>query len=164
MDLVTPDIGLVFWTGLVFLLLLFVLTKFAWKPILSAVNKREENIQNALDMAKETKAEMEKLQAKNENLLKEARAERDDMIKEAKATTDRMIESAKGKAKDEADKIIKNARMAIDAEKDAAVAELKNQVAGIALEIAEKIIRTELSSDKKQIELAENLSKDINLN
>ena len=162
MDLVTPDIGLVFWTGLVFLLLLFVLTKFAWKPILSAVNKREENIQNALDMAKETKAEMEKLQAKNENLLKEARAERDDMIKEAKATTDRMIDSAK--AKDEADKIIKNARMAIDSEKEAAVAELKNQVAGIALEIAEKIIRTELSSDKKQKELAENLSKDINLN
>lgn len=164
MDLVTPQIGLVFWTGLVFLLLLFILTKFAWKPILSAVKKREENIQNALDMAKETKAEMEKLQAQNENLLKEARAERDDMIKGAKATTDRMIDSAKSKAKDEADKLIKNAQVAIVSEKEAAVAELKNQVAGIALEIAEKIIREDLSTSKKQKDLAESLSKDINLN
>lgn len=164
MDLVTPDIGLLFWTGLVFLILLFLLTKFAWKPILSAVKKREDNIQSALDMAKETKAAMEKLQVQNGNLLKEARAERDDMIKEAKATTDRMIESAKNIAKEEADKLVKNAKVAIESEKEAAVAELKNQVAGIALEIAEKIIRVELSTSEKQKNLAEDLAKDINLN
>ena len=106
MDLITPDIGLVFWTGLIFLLLMFVLGKFIWKPILSAVKNREDNIQSALDMAKETKAEMEQLQTKNKNILIEARADRDHIIKEAKETSDRMIDDAKGKSKTEAD--IKN--------------------------------------------------------
>src|SRR5690554_3060416 len=92
MDLITPDIGLIFWTGLTFLLLMFVLTKFVWKPIMGVVNKREQNIQEALDMAKKTKAEMEQLQTKNANLLKEARIERDEMIKEAKETTVQMID------------------------------------------------------------------------
>lgn len=164
MDLITPDLGLVFWTGLTFIILLFILTKFIWKPIMAAVNKREDNIQDALDMAKKTKAEMEKLQTQNENLLKEARVERDDMIKEAKATSDRMVDSAKEKAKTEAEKIVQSARESIEAEKNAAVAELKNQVATVALEIAEKIIREELSSDEKQKQLADNFAKDINLN
>lgn len=164
MDLITPDLGLIFWTGLTFIILLFILTKFIWKPIMSAVNKREDNIQDALDMAKKTKAEMEKLQTQNENLLKEARIERDDMIKEAKATSNSMIDSAKDKAKAEADNIIENAKNSIEAEKNAAVAELKNQVASISLEIAEKIIREELSSDEKQKQLAESFAKDINLN
>src|SRR5690554_1520134 len=110
MDLITADVGLVLWTGLTFTLLLFILTKFIWKPLMAAVNKREDNIQDALDMAKKTKAEMEKLQTQNENLLKEARIERDDMIKEAKATSNNMIDTAKGKAKEEADKIIENAK------------------------------------------------------
>ena len=164
MDLITPDLGLVFWTGLTFIILMFILTKFIWKPIMAAVNKRENNIQEALDMAKKTKAEMEKLQTQNANLLKEARIERDEMIKEAKITSDGMIDSAKNKAKEEADKIVENARISIEAEKNAAVAELKNQVATIALEIAEKIIRQELSSDEKQKQLAESFAKDINLN
>lgn len=164
MDLITPDLGLVFWTGLTFIILMFILTKFIWKPIMAAVNKREDNIQEALDMAKKTKAEMEKLQTQNANLLKEARIERDEMIKEAKITSDGMIDSAKNKAKEEADKIVENARISIEAEKNAAVAELKNQVATIALEIAEKIIRQELSSDEKQKQLAESFAKDINLN
>ncbi|PKR81960.1 ATP synthase F0 subunit B [Brumimicrobium salinarum] len=164
MDLITPDLGLVFWTGLTFIILMFILTKFIWKPIMAAVNKREDNIQDALDMAKKTKAEMEKLQTQNANLLKEARIERDDMIKEAKETSDRMIDSAKGKAKEEADKIVENARVSIEAEKNAAVAELKNQVASISLEIAEKILREELSSDEKQKQLADRFAKDINLN
>lgn len=164
MDLITPDLGLVFWTGLTFIILMFILTKFIWKPIMAAVNKREDNIQEALDMAKKTKAEMEKLQTQNANLLKEARIERDEMIKEAKATSDRMIDNAKGKAKDEADKIVENARVSIEAEKNAAVAELKNQVASIGLEIAEKILREELSSDEKQKQLADRFAEDINLN
>lgn len=164
MDLITPDLGLVFWTGLTFIILMFILTKFIWKPIMAAVNKREDNIQEALDMAKKTKAEMEKLQTQNANLLKEARIERDEMIKEAKITSDAMIESAKSKSKVEADKIVENARVSIEAEKNAAVAELKNQVATIALEIAEKILRQELSTDEKQKQLAERFAKDINLN
>lgn len=164
MDLITPDLGLVFWTGLTFIILMFILTKFIWKPIMAAVNKREDNIQEALDMAKKTKAEMEKLQTQNANLLKEARVERDEMIKEAKITSDNMINSSKNKAKEEADKIVENARVSIEAEKNAAVAELKNQVATIALEIAEKIIRQELSTDEKQKQLAETFAKDINLN
>lgn len=164
MDLITPDLGLIFWTGLTFIILMFILTKFIWKPIMAAVNKREENIQDALDMAKKTKAEMEKLQTQNANLLKEARVERDEMIKEAKLTSDRMIDSAKSKAVVEADKIVENARVAIKAEKNAAVAQLKNEVAGVALEIAEKILRQELSTDEKQKQLAESFAKDINLN
>lgn len=164
MDLITPDIGLIFWTGLTFLLLMFVLTKFVWKPIMGVVNKREQNIQEALDMAKKTKAEMEQLQTKNANLLKEARIERDEMIKEAKETTVQMIESAKAKAKEEADKIIENARISIETEKTAAMSELRKDVAGIALEIAEKIIREELSSDEKQRKLAQSFADDINLN
>ncbi|WP_107039542.1 F0F1 ATP synthase subunit B [Brumimicrobium mesophilum] len=164
MDLITPDLGLVFWTGLTFIILMFILTKFIWKPIMAAVNNREDNIQEALDMAKKTKAEMEKLKTQNANLLKEARIERDEMIKEAKITSDGMIESAKSKSKVEADKIVENARVSIEAEKNAAVAELKNQVATIALEIAEKILREDLSSNEKQKQLAESFAKDINLN
>lgn len=131
---------------------------------MGVVNKREQNIQEALDMAKKTKAEMEQLQTKNANLLKEARIERDEMIKEAKETTVQMIESAKAKAKEEADKIIENARISIEAEKTAAMSELRKDVAGIALEIAEKIIREELSSDEKQRKLAQSFADDINLN
>lgn len=164
MDLITPDLGLIFWTSLTFLILMFILTKFVWKPLMAIVNKREENIQEALDMAKKTKAEMEKLQTQNANLLKEARIERDEMIKEAKLTSDKMIDSAKAKATEEANKIIENARVAIEAEKNAAVAQLKNEVAGVALEIAEKILRQELSTDEKQKQLAESFAKDINLN
>jgi len=164
MDLITPDIGLVFWTGLIFLLLMFVLGKFIWKPILSAVKNREDNIQSALDMAKETKAEMEQLQTKNKNILIEARADRDHIIKEAKETSDRMIDDAKGKSKTEADKIIENAKVSIESEKSAAINELKSQVASIAIEIAEKVIRKELSSDQKQTDLASKLADDISLN
>lgn len=164
MDLITPDIGLVFWTGLIFLLLMFVLGKFIWKPILSAVKNREDNIQSALDMAKETKAEMEQLQTKNKNILIEARADRDHIIKEAKETSDRMIDDAKGKSKTEADKIIENAKVSIESEKSAAINELKSQVASIAIEIAGKVIREELSSDQKQTDLASKLADDISLN
>lgn len=164
MDLITPDLGLMFWTGLVFLLLMFVLTKFIWKPILGAVKSREDNIREALETAEKTKAEMKQLQAKNENLLKDARAERDQLIKDAKETSVRMIEEAKNKAKEEAEKVMKNAHASISAEKNAAIAELKTQVAGIALEIAEKVVREEMSNGDKQKAMASKLAEGISLN
>lgn len=164
MDLITPDLGLIFWTGLVFLLLMFILTKFIWKPILGAVKTREDNIQDALDLAEKTKAEMKKLQTQNENLLKEARAERDEMIKDAKATSTKMIDDSRNKAKEEAEKIIKNAQASIAAEKNAAIAELKNKVATIALEIAEKVVHEQMTDDDKQKALASKFAENIRLN
>lgn len=164
MDLILPDFGLLFWTGLVFCLLMLILVKFVWKPILGAVNAREQKIADALSQAEKTKEEMKALQAQNENLLKEARAERDAMIKDAKETASGMVEDAKSKAKQEADKLLASAKAAINAEKAAAVAELKTQVAAISLEIAEKVVRGELSTDSKQAALAQKLAEDINLN
>lgn len=164
MELVTPSIGLIFWTGLVFLLLLLVLTKFVWKPVLKAVNEREQKISDALELAEKTKTEMKALQAQNENLLKEARAERDAIVKDAKETATKMVEDAKNAAKTEASKIVAAAREAINADKAAAISELKTQVAAFSIEIAEKIVRGELSTDGKQKALAEKLAGDINLN
>lgn len=164
MELVTPDLGLLFWTGIVFCILLFLLAKFAWKPILSAVNAREEKITSALELAVKTKEEMKTLQAANENLLKEARAERDSMIKDAKEVASKMVDDAKGTAKVEADKLVAAARESINAEKGAAIAELKTQMAAFSIEIAEKVVRGELSSSDKQKALADKLVDDINLN
>jgi F-type H+-transporting ATPase subunit b len=164
MNLVTPQFGLIFWTALVFICLLLILTKFVWKPILGAVNKREANISEALELAEKTKAEMKALQASNENLLKEARAERDAIVKEANELSTKMIDDAKTASKVEAEKIIVAARESITAEKISAMAELKSQVAMFSIEIAEKVVRGELSSDDKQKALAETLAGDINLN
>lgn len=164
MELVTPDLGLLFWTGIVFCILLFLLVKFAWKPILSAVNTREEKISSALELAEKTREEMKSLQAANENLLKEARAERDSMIKDAKDVASKMVEDAKGTAKVEADKLVTAARESINAEKGAAIAELKTQMAAFSIEIAEKVVRGELASSDKQKALADKLVDDINLN
>ena len=164
MDLILPDLGLLFWTGIVFCTLLFILTKFAWKPILGAVNAREQKISEALELAEKTKVEMKALQSENENLLKEARAQRDSMLKDAKNAADKLIEESKDKAKLEADKIVVAAKEAIKNEKLQAMSELKTHVAGLSLEIAEKIIRGELSSDDKQKALAEKMADDINMN
>jgi F-type H+-transporting ATPase subunit b len=164
MDLITPDLGLIFWTGLVFLLLMFILTKFIWKPLMGAVKARETNIQEALEMAEKTKAEMKKLQTQNENLLKEARLERDSMIKDAKEVSTRMVEEAKSKAKAEAEKVLANAQLAIAAEKNAALTELKTQVATMALEIAEKVVRQELAGADQQKQMASKLAEEISLN
>lgn len=164
MELVTPDLGLLFWTGLVFCLLLFLLTKFAWKPILNMVNAREQKIAEALELAEKTKAEMKALQAENENLLKEARAERDSMIKEAKETATTMISDAKNAAKVEANKVLEAAHASIESEKVAAIAELKAQMAVFSIEIAERIVREELSTDEKQRALSEKLAVEINMN
>ena len=164
MDLITPDIGLAFWTLLVFMLLLFILTKFVWKPVLGAVNAREKNISESLELAVKTKAEMAALHAQNENLLKEARAQRDEIVRDAKETASKMVEDAKSISKVEAEKIIVSARQAIEAEKAGAIAEIRSQVAELSVQIAEKIIRKELSSEDKQKSLASDLAQEINLN
>lgn len=164
MDLVLPDFGLLFWTALVFSILLILLAKFAWKPILGAVNVREQKITQALELAEKTKKEMQAMQAQNANLIQEARAERDAIVRDAKETATSMVEEAKNGAKIEAEKVMANAREMINAEKTAAIAELKNQVATFALEIAEKIVRTDMSSDEKQKALAEKMAEDVNLN
>ena len=163
MDLLTPGIGLIFWTTLVFLLLMFILAKFAWRPILNAVKDREDSINEALNSAEKAKAEMVALSSKNEDLLQEARLERDALMKEAREIREKMIADSKGIAKTEADKMIASARESIETEKAAAVADFKNQVSDFALDIAERIIRTELSSDSKQQDLAKSLVKDIKL-
>ena len=142
----------------------FGLAKFAWRPILNAVKDREDSINEALNSAEKAKAEMEALSSKNEDLLQEARLERDALMKEARDIREKMIADSKGLAKTEADKIIASARETIETEKAAAVADFKNQVSDFALDIAERIIRTELSSDSKQQDLAKSLVKDIKLN
>jgi len=164
MDLITPDLGLLFWTGIVFVLLLFLLTKFAWKPILNMVNKREQDIAEALELAKKTKAEMTALQAQNENLLKEAKAERDAIIKDAREVATKMIEESKDKARVEATKLIEDAKNAIQTEKNAALAEVKSQVADLAMDIATKVVKNALSDQAKQKELAVSLADELNLN
>lgn len=164
MDLILPDLGLLFWTGIVFCLLLFLLAKFAWKPILNAVNAREQKISEALELAVKTQAEMKALKAENDQILKEARAERDNILKEAKEAANTMIEDAKTKSKVEAQKIVEAARLNINSEKAAAIAEIKTHVATLAVEIAEKVVRGELASDEKQKALAEKLAGDIQMN
>jgi F-type H+-transporting ATPase subunit b len=164
MDLILPDLGLLFWTGIVFCLLLFLLAKFAWKPILNAVNAREQKISEALELAVKTQAEMKALKAENDQILKEARAERDNILKEAKEAANAMVEDAKTKSKIEAQKIVEAARLNINSEKAAAIAEIKTHVATLAVEIAEKVVRGELASDEKQKALAEKLAGDIQMN
>jgi F-type H+-transporting ATPase subunit b len=162
--MLNPDIGLVFWTGISFLVVLFLLAKFAWKPILGAVKQREENIENALQAAEKAQAEMEKLNAKNEELLVQAREERDALISEAKAARDQMIADAKGTASSQAEKIIADAKATIEVEKRAAIAELKNTVGALSLEIAEKVVREKLSDDNNQKELIEKLVAEAHVN
>jgi len=164
MDLVTPAIGQIFWGGIVFIILLILLKKFAWKPILTAVSDREKAIQESIDLADKTKAEMKQLQAQNESLLRDARAERDVMIKEATDSGKRLIQESKEAAKAQFDKIVAEAQIVIQAEKAAAIADLKTQVASLSLEIAEKVIKGELASNDKQKALADKLAADISLN
>lgn len=164
MNLVTPDIGLLFWMLVSFLIVLFLLKKYAWKPILSSLKTREESISEALNTAKKAKEEMAALKADNEKLLQQARAERDTLLKEARDTKDAIIAEAKTKAQAEANKIMAQARETINTEKNAALADLRNQVATMSIDIAEKILRQELSNDEKQKSLMANLMKDISMN
>lgn len=164
MELVTPGFGLVFWTAITFLILLFILKKFAWKPILGAVSSREESIKDALAAAEAARREMENLQADNERILQEARAEREAMLKDARDMKNKMIADAKEDAKFAADKMIAQAQEAIQSEKKAAIAELKGQVASLSLEIAEKVVKQELSNKGQQEKLVEDMLGKATLN
>lgn len=158
------SIGLFFWQLVLFIGLVLLLKKFAWKPILEAVEKREEGIKDAIDAAENAKAEMANLQADNQKLLQEARAERENMLKEARDIKNKMIEDAKGEAQEQANKLIEQAQTAIESEKKAAIAELKNQVANLSIEIAEKVVRGELSNKDKQEKLVESMLSEAKLN
>lgn len=164
MELLTPGTGLIIWQTFVFLLLVFLLGKLAWKPILSSLKEREKSIQEALDTAENARLEISKLKADNENLLKQAREERDKMLREAREASNRMKEEAQTEAKKSADKIIEDARTAIGIEKQAALKEIKIQVAMFSLEIAEKLLKENLSTDKAQKELVERYVKDLKVN
>ncbi|MBZ0327803.1 MAG: F0F1 ATP synthase subunit B [Altibacter sp.] len=164
MDLVTPDVGLLFWTFLSFIVLLVTLRMVAWKPMLGAVNSREQSIREALASAEAAKRDMENLTTDNERILKEARAEREAMMKEAREMKTKMIADAKDEAKVAADKMITNAQSAIETEKKAAIAELKNQVASLSLEIAEKVVKAELSDKDKQLKLVKDMLGEATLN
>ncbi len=158
------SIGLFFWQTLLFLLLLFLLKKYAWKPILNAVNEREDGIRNAMAEAEKARQEMENLKSDNQKILKEARAERDAMIKDAREIKDSMITEAKDEAKAQATKLIEQAKNTIQNEKLAAITDLKNQVADLSISIAEKVMQDELSNKGKQVALVEKMLGDIELN
>ncbi|MBO6879952.1 MULTISPECIES: F0F1 ATP synthase subunit B [Winogradskyella] len=164
MDLIKPGFGLVFWTVITFLILLFLLRKFAWRPILGAVSEREEGIKNALASAENARKEMENLQADNERILQEARVEREAMLKDAREIREQTIAKAETEAQEKASKIIEKAQAAIESEKKAAMAELKSHVAGLSIEIAEKVVREELSNKDKQLKLVEGMLGEAKLN
>ncbi len=163
MDLVTPDVGLIFWTTISFLILLFILGKFAWKPILNSVNERETSILDALKEAENARKEMQNLKSDNERILKEARVERDEMMKDARQIKESMLTEAKDEAKVEASKIIAQAQATIESEKQAAIADLKSQVAELSVGIAEKVVRKELANDREQTQLIEQLLKEVTI-
>lgn len=163
MNLTAPE-SLIFWTTLIFLVFLFLLRKFAWKPILGAVKSREDSINNALLSAEQAKKDIQNLKADNEKLLQEARAERDAMLKEAREIKDKMISEAKEEAQTQGAKMIEQAKSTIESEKNAAMAELKNQVSSLSLEIAEKVLKSELSDKESQTKLVEKMLGDVKLN
>ena len=158
------SIGLFFWQSLVFLLLIFVLKRYAWKPILNAVNEREQSIEDALKEAEKARLEMQSLQESNEAILKEAREERERILIEARDMKNKMISEAKDAAATEADKAIVSAKAAIEAEKSAAIAELKNQAASLSIDVAEKILGQELSAENKQTAMIGKIIEDVKFN
>ena len=157
------SIGLFFWQTVIFVCLIFLLKKYAWKPILDSVNEREEGIKNALLSAEKAKEEMASLQSDNEQTLKKARLERDGLLKEAREIKQKLIDYAKNEASAEAKKILIQAQETIKSEKNAAIVDLKNQVANLSVEIAEKVLKEKLSNDKSQMELVKELVKDVSL-
>jgi F-type H+-transporting ATPase subunit b len=161
MDLVTPEFSLVIWMLISFSILVFILGKFAWKPILNALKERENSIESALQSAEEAKAEMSKLKSDNESLIQEARLERDNMLKEARAMKDNIIAEAKKAAEEESAKMIQRANEEINKSKMAAIGELKSQVAGIAIDISEKLLNKELKSSEEQERLIQQHIQDF---
>ena len=162
--LVSPDPGLLIWSTVAFLLLFFLLSKFAWKPIVKALDERERSIEDALAKAEMAKEEMAKLTNENEQLLKQARIERDAILKEAKELKDQIVSDAKTSAQTEGAKMIEKARQEIDNQKIAAMAEVKNQVATLSIQIAEKVLRQRFEDQNKQDALVSDLLKEVKLN
>ena len=161
MELITPGIGLLFWMLVMFGIVLLILKKFAWKPILKALSDRETSIRDALLSADTAKKEMEKLKADNEVIMAEARAEKEKIVQEARQIREKLISEAKNEATEEAKKILKSARKDIDNEKVSAIAEVKNKVAELSIEIAEKILREKLADTREQKSIIERLVKEI---
>ena len=161
---IRPDFGLLFWTLVIFLLFWYIIGKFAFRPIANALKEREHDIQNSLDEAKKARQEMANLKAENEELLAQAREERSAILKTAKEAKDNIISEAKDKAKEEAQRIVADAKEQIENQKMAAMIDLKNQVGAMALTIAEKVIRKELSGNAEQESFVNGLVKDIKLN
>ena len=164
MELVTPNFGLIFWQLVTFLIVLFLLTKFAWKPIMNALRERETSIENALSAAEKAKLEMQGLKAENEKLLAEARMERDKILKEASDAGNALVENARNKANEEGTRMIAQAREAIENEKRAAITEVKNMAAALSVDIAERILRKELSDPQAQQALAQDYIREVTLN
>ncbi len=164
MDLLIPELGTIVWQTISFLILLFILTKFAWKPVLKSIGERERSIETALDSAEKAKQEMARLTNENEVLLKEARVERDLILKEAKELKDQIVRDAKTAAEEEGARMIENAKLEINHQKALAMAEVKNEVSTLALEIAKKVLHVGYQDKNNQEELVSSLLKDLKLN
>ncbi len=164
MELIQPGIGLIFWMALSFLIVLFILKKFAWKPILNGLKERENSIDEALNAAEKARDEMKNLKADNEKLIMQAKEERDNILREANKVKDSIIMEAKEKAQVEANKIVDGAMVTIENEKSAAISDLKSQVANLSIEIAEKIMKEELKVKGKQKEFLDKLVSEIKFN
>lgn len=162
--LVLPDLGLIVWTTLAFLILMFVLGKFGWKPIMKAISEREQGINDSLATAEKVRAEMAQLKSDNEILLVQAREERAQILKEAKEIKDRMINEAKDQAKDAASKIMADTQQAIENQKMAAIIDLKNQIGHMVVEVSEKILRRELANKTEQENYIKELTDEIKMN
>ena len=164
MDLLSPDFGLIAWTVIIFLLTLLILAKYAWKPILKMLDAREKSIAESIETADRIKAEMSQMKSEHEQMLIEAKAERSRILKEAKEVKDQIIAEAKDQAKTEARKIVEDAQVAIENQKMAALTDVKNQVGNLAIEVATKILRKELSGSEAQQDFIRQLAGDIRLN
>ncbi|HNW88548.1 MAG TPA: F0F1 ATP synthase subunit B [Bacteroidales bacterium] len=164
MELVTPGIGLIFWMTISFLLLVLILGKFAWKPVLKMLKERENKIEDSLKQAEKAHEEMKQLKFSNEELLRDAKNERDGILREARVIREKLIEEARAKATEEADRIVEAAKESLKYEKLQALTELKNQIALLSVDIAEKLLQNELSKDDKQNKLIEKFLSEINFN
>ncbi len=164
MELVTPNLGLIFWMTLSFLFLLLVLGRYAWKPVMKMLHDREQRIEDALSQADKAREEMKQLKFSNEQLLKDAKEQRDEILREARKIKESIIEEAREKANAEANRILENTRESIHFEKMAAITELKNEIASLSVEIAEKVLSAELSDKEKQSKLITRLLGDVQFN
>ena len=164
MEIVSPGIGLILWMTVSFAVLIFILRRFAWVPILKSLRDREDTIDEALNQANKAREEMKSLKADNEMLLKEAQEERNVILRDARKVKDSIIEEARARANEEANNIVENAKVRIENEKMAAMTALKNQIASLSIEVAEKILERELSADNKQEEYIKKLIENTKLN